>query len=194
MKLLSRFFTAVLVIAAFYACSNPVTPGEPDAFEPYTVGSFKIVSPTEAEYIGLQGNQKVMAKSDSAVIDSLGDFQLTLEKDTTVNDAAFIVSFIDSTFNSQPDSIEHLNTDAHIEIKNNNEDIYYTYYGMSSGVATDHTYMNAKFYFSGCNEASLPESNIIVQYREKDNHSNVYKTYFIKTQEMGRATKEIACD
>lgn len=175
MRHLPSLLTAVLLIAVAYACSSP-SGSDTDEFEPYRVGSFMIVEPEKAEYVGLQKTAK--QKGDTTYVSSPDGNGLTLENDTTET-AQFYTIYVDS-------SITMNNFDGYYEIGYSNFDAFSTG-GWRSTVSEDR--MKIEIHSSFRNKGNETDGTInITTFNDDSTH---FKTIIIETNKMVDAVEDI---
>lgn len=106
MKYYIGAFLFVVGLFIGLSCSSSTSADTEDEFESYTIGSFEMVSPDTAEWIGTATNKQPVSISsnDSVVISEPGDQHLTIERTDRGVDAQ--ITFTDSTI-SAADSIGH---------------------------------------------------------------------------------------
>lgn len=112
---MKKLLTALLVTFIIASCSNPTEPDTEPVFEPYTVGSFMMTSPSTAEYIGIdESPNKVLAKSnldstksDTVIITDPIGYGFELWNDSTYySEPAVAFAFYDSLVSSQ--ELDHI--------------------------------------------------------------------------------------
>jgi len=197
MKNLLNLTLALLTTVLIASCGIFGSDGSKDEkqFEPYKIGSFKVTSPTEAEYIGVSGNEKLYKVNyDSVVIDSIGHYQLTLKKDT-VTGRRFRINFVDSTFTSQPDSIDISSIDIEAVFTNLDEDIISTPEHNRTWLNDEHIMMELGVFYQDCNDTGEDvETDIEIKIYEDANPANIYKKYLIKTNKLTEVAFDITCN
>jgi len=190
---MKKLLSVLLVVFAIIACKSPADPNTEPEFEPYVVGSFEVVSPTEAEYIGTQSQPKSMlAVGDTISIKQPGQQSLRLWRDSTALQSQFTMQFTDSTFTVEDAREYDVQTTAVFD--NPKGDVGYPIGTNGWTIRFTSKYMESTFnmnYNCGSNFAS-DKPIIFIKYLKEDD--SIYRVYAIHVNGMYDVLVDLVCN